>query len=638
LGKPYEIEMEQLAETYSWALTVESKPLSEALRRAASLPLLTVGSGGSFTAADFAAAAHREMTGHLATALTPLEAVASGLEFRSAAVLVTTAAGKNPDVLGSFKRIAEREPRRLGVLCLSLGSPLGRLASGIPCTDFIEFEPPAGKDGFLATNTLLASVVLLFRGYAEATGVPVSLPEDFKELLGGGPSDDRWRPLWGRDTLVILHGPATRPVAVDLESKFTESALGNVRSADYRHFAHGRHHWLAKHADSTAVLAFTMPDDEILAEKTLALLPAGVPVVRESIALGGLAAGVAALVRGLYVAGSAGRARGIDPGRPGVPGFGRRIYHLNAFRGARQESNVPADEAVAIERKAGRTIASLASASLLEPWRQAYQDFLSRLRKARLKGLVLDYDGTLCGENARFMGMPLEARREFTRLLRSGLALGVATGRGKSVKAALRDAIPKEHWGRVVVGYYNGGDIGLLGDDTCPDGSDRISESLRPVADAIAGHPLLGRFAQFEFRPPQIKAEPTTPGASADWVWELLQQVVLSHAGASVRVLRSSHSMDVLAPGVDKRAVVARVTELLGEKTPDAILCVGDRGRYPGNDFLLLSHPLALSVDEVSPDPTTCWNIAPAGVRCAGACLEYLCRVRAANGGAHFTV
>jgi fructoselysine-6-P-deglycase FrlB-like protein len=637
LGKPYETELERLEETYRWALTVEGKPLREALRRAASLPLLTVGSGGSFTAADFAAGAHREMTGHLATALTPLEAVASGLDFRSAAVLITTAAGKNPDVLGSFKRIAAREPRRLGVLCLSVGSPLARVVSGIPFTDFIELDPPAGEDGFLATNTLLASVMLLFRGYAEATAVPVPLPEDFGELLGDGPSDDRWRPLWGRDTLVVLHGPATRPVAIDLESKFTEAGLGNVRSADYRHFAHGRHHWLAKHADSTAVLAFTMPDDESLAEKTLALLPAGVPVVREPIALGGLAAGVAALVRGFHVAGSAGRARGIDPGRPGVPGFGRRIYHLNAFRGARQESNVPADEAVAIERKAGRTIASLASASLLEPWRQAYRDFLNRLRKARLKGLVLDYDGTLCGEGARFMGMPREAGRELTRLLRSGLAVGVATGRGKSVKAALRDAIPKQYWGRVVVGYYNGGDIGLLGDDTCPDGSERVSESLRPVADAIAGHPLLGRFAQFELRPPQIKAEPA-PGAPADWVWGLLQQVVLSHADAGVRVLRSSHSMDVLAPGVDKRAVLARVAELLGEKTPDAILCVGDRGRYPGNDFLLLSHPLALSVDEVSPDPATCWNVAPAGVRCAGACLEYLRRVRAANGGARFTV
>ncbi|MBV9122148.1 MAG: sucrose-6-phosphate hydrolase, partial [Planctomycetes bacterium] len=234
-------------------------------------------------------------------------------------------------------------------------------------------------------------------------------------------------------------------------------------------------------------------------------------------------------------------------------------------------------------------------------------------------------------------GMPREAERELTRLLRSGLAVGVATGRGKSVKTALRDAIPKKYWDRIIVGYYNGGDIGFLGDDTCPDGSDCVSESLRPVADTIAAHSLLGRFAQFEFRLPQIKAEPM-PGAPADWVLGLLQQVVLSHADAGVRVLRSSHSMDVLAPGVDKRDVLVRVAELLGEKTPDGILCVGDMGRYPGNDFLLLSHPLGLSVNEVSQDPATCWNIAPAGVRCAGACLEYLRRVKAANGRARFTL
>lgn len=637
MGKPYDAELERLAETYRWAFTVECGRLSEALRRMASLPLLTLGSGGSFTAADFAAGAHREMMGQLATALTPLEAVASGLDFRSTAVLMTTAAGKNPDVLGSFERIAAREPRRLAALCLSLGSPLARAAAKVPLTDFVELEPPAGKDGFLATNTLLASVVLLSRAYAEATGVPVPLPETFGDLLGDGARDDRWRPLWGRDTLVVLHGAATRPAAVDLESKFTEAALGNARPADYRHFAHGRHHWLAKHAGSTAVLAFTTPDDEELAARTLALLPAGVPVVRETVALRGLAAGVAGLVRGFHVAGSAGRSRGIDPGRPGVPGFGRRIYHLKAFRGAEQKPALPDDEAAAIERKAGRTVAALAAASVLEPWRQAYRDFMGRLRGAKLRGLVLDYDGTLCGEDARFAGMPQEAGRELTRLLRSGVALGIATGRGKSVKATLRDAIPKKYWGRVIVGYYNGGDIGTLSEDTRPDGSDRVSEPLRPVAEAIAAHAWLARFARFELRPPQIKVEPV-PGAPADWVWGLLQQVVMSHAEAGVRVLRSSHSMDVLAPGVDKRAVLARVVELLDKGSPDAVLCVGDRGRYPGNDFLLLSHPLALSVDEVSPDPATCWNIAPAGVRCAAACLDYLRRIRAADGTARFAL
>jgi ABC-type nitrate/sulfonate/bicarbonate transport system ATPase subunit len=62
--------------------------------------------------------------------------------------------------------------------------------------------------------------------------------------------------------LMVLVGPsgcgkttALRLVA-GLE-EVTEAALTNVQAADFRHFAHGRHHWLAKRADRTAVLAYT---------------------------------------------------------------------------------------------------------------------------------------------------------------------------------------------------------------------------------------------------------------------------------------------------------------------------------------------------------------------------------------------
>jgi hypothetical protein len=48
--------------------------------------------------------------------------------------------------------------------------------------------------------------------------------------------------MWERRTTVVLHGPATRVGAIDLESKFTEAALGNLQVADWRNFAHGRHH------------------------------------------------------------------------------------------------------------------------------------------------------------------------------------------------------------------------------------------------------------------------------------------------------------------------------------------------------------------------------------------------------------
>jgi hypothetical protein len=53
-------------------------------------------------------------------------------------------------------------------------------------------------------------------------------------------------------------------------------------------------------------------------------------------------------------------------------------------------------------------------------------------------------------------------------------------------------------------------------------------------------------------------------------------------------------------------------------------LIIGDLGRWPGNDAGLLGNPFALSVDEVSGDPYTCWNLARPGHRGVQAALDYL--------------
>jgi fructoselysine-6-P-deglycase FrlB-like protein len=635
LGKPYDSELDQLSETYRWAASTPIDPLVTSLRAASSLPLIAVGSGGSFTTAEFAATLHREHAGVLASPHTPMEAVAAALDFRSMAVLVATAGGKNPDVLGAFQRLVVREPRRFLVLCMNGRSPLARLAARYRFVEFLEVDLPSGKDGFLATNSLLASVVLLTRAYAEAFGTPDRLPARLLDLLGTDALgngvqlfDQYCQPLWQRDTLVVLHSPTTRPAAVDLESKFSEAALGNVRAADFRNFAHGRHHWLAKRPGESAVLAFVTDDDEGLASRTLAHVPADIPVLRLKIPFQGTTAGVAALAQSLFVVGSAGRARRIDPGSPGVPGFGRKIYHLRAFAGDRAPDPVmPAEEVVAIERKSRRAVVMLARQGQIDSWRDAYAAFIRGFGKASFRGVVFDYDGTLCDEADRYKGLSPVVGRELTRLLRAGALLGIATGRGKSVRQALRERISRKHWGRVVVGYYNGGDIGVLHDDARPDGTEQVADALRPLAESLQRHTLLAQLAGFELRLPQIKVEPKT-GSLAETVWRLLQQLVYGLAIPGVMAVRSTHSMDVLAPKVSKRGVLDRVAEMLGNEKPSAVLCVGDRGQWPGNDFSLLDGPYALSVDEVSEDPLTCWNLAPPGHRGVQATLDYLQRLR----------
>jgi hypothetical protein len=90
-----------------------------------------------------------------------------------------------------------------------------------------------------------------------------------------------------------------------------------------------------------------------------------------------------------------------------------------------------------------------------------------------------------------------------------------------------------------------------------------------------------------------------------------------------LRLVTSSHSVDILLPGVGKTRLVEEFERVFGLPS-DAILRIGDRGAPPGNDAELLRHPLGLSVDEISADLKSCWRWAPAGFLGPRATLYYL--------------
>lgn len=80
MGKPYDSELASLPLTYDWARTADIKPLVTAFRRASALPLIAIGSGGSFTTAAFTADCHQHFCQRLAKAITPLELMAGNPE------------------------------------------------------------------------------------------------------------------------------------------------------------------------------------------------------------------------------------------------------------------------------------------------------------------------------------------------------------------------------------------------------------------------------------------------------------------------------------------------------------------------------------------------------------------------------
>lgn len=641
MAKPYAAEMEKLADTFAWTVAADIEPLRRAVRTAGFSSLLAIGSGGSLTVAHALAGLHQRFTSRIAAVATPLDTVAEPLEGGVAPWLLS-AGGGNVDILAAAKALIAREPRQVAVLCGREDSPLAELCRRHAFVDLLIYPPPAGKDGFLATNSLLGFTALLTRAYAAEFGSEtdwLSVVETIQPLLADGSvSLAAWQAatalLWARPTTLVLHGPSARIGAVDLESKFTEAALGNLQLADYRNFAHGRHHWLAKRGQVSAVLAFVSDYDRALADRTLELIPSEIPLARIELAGSRPAATVASLVAALQITGWAGVARGIDPGRPGVPEFGRRLYNLSLPRQRRSEQHhgLSARDAAAISRKAGMSPSRLDALGELDRWRTALQQFRERLRDANFAGIVLDYDGTIVDTRHRFELAREDVTAELTRLLQAGAQLAIATGRGASVRRDLRARLPEAMWQRVLVGYYNGADIASLDDDTAPDGKEGTCEALAPLAAALRAQPELAEAADQTDRCFQITLQ-AKRAMPENRLWDLAHQVILLTDVADAAITRSSHSIDIVAAGVSKLNVLARLREVIGDAP---ILSIGDRGRWPGNDYELLRGTFALSVDEISVDPATCWNLAECGQRGVAATLEYLRALEAHCGGLRF--
>ncbi|WP_292426861.1 HAD hydrolase family protein [Mesorhizobium sp.] len=603
------------------------------------MSLRAIGSGGSLTAAHALAQLHQHVTRQVGVVATPLDVTEP-----SAAPLsnwLLSAGGSNVDILGAARRLARQEPRQLAILCGRSDSPLADLGRMHPFIDLLLYPPPAGKDGFLATNSLLGFISVVARAYLLELGreeewefvrasVAPLVNEEAAEIDAWSASTE---PLWPRGTTLVLHDAESRVGAIDLESKFTEAAVGNLQIADYRNFAHGRHHWLAKRGDDSAVLALFSPSGAALADRTLDLLPKDIPVARLALPEPPIATMLGSLIAALRITGWAGRARGIDPGRPGVPEFGRKLYHLPLPPAAQDPvAGLSARHAAAIWRKAGVAASGLDRSGDLLRWRGALENFRQRLLNGVFHAIALDYDGTLVDTRHRFDAVTLEISGQLRRLLEAGIILAIATGRGASVRRDLQAALPKALWSSVIVGYYNGAELAALGEDNAPDGREKTCAELAALALALRNQPELAVAAVQSDRKYQITLE-ARPGLSEARLWDLAHEVLLAQDFRDLIVTRSSHSIDIVPAQVSKANVLAEIRKRIGA---GAILAMGDRGRWPGNDYALLREPFALSVDEISVDPETCWNLGQPGQRGIQVALEYLEALQPCAGGVRF--
>ncbi len=598
-----------LPDTIRLASGVYPSPLAERLRSGKGRRTIAVGSGGSVIAAAFISRCRATLGLGLTTVVTPMELVLGDLDARGADIWLSSAGAANPDVEAAYRHCVAELAGRITLLTTRAEGQTAVSVAARSEGETITLPVSDPKDGFLATHSLVATTTALLLASDDLSdrpnkgGVLDALVDGSSRALAGG-SDARavvagFQP---GDTLLLLHDPQAATVAILLETSLWETGIAPVQRVDFRNFAHGRHVWLARHPARTFVLAVTTRESRGIWQGISTALP---PSVRHGVMdLGnaGRHRTAISVAAGLAIIDELGRKTGIDPGRPGRGDFAPAIYEHRGL--VELVDDLTPD--VAHKRAANLRADPVGDLGIC--LFTAGRERRDRLGTAEFQALVLDYDGTIVTTEHR-LSPPRDAIiAELVRLMDAGMRLGIATGRGGSAGDAIRAALPARLHNRVLMGYYNGAHLLLLStrvEDSPPAHDGDVADVAAWLADAglAEGFRTKAGAAQITIECGASEA----PRLSA----ELTRHPAIE--AGRLKVVRSQHSVDVVAAGASKLRVVAALSsQTVGG--PADVLAIGDSGSPLGNDHELLSSPSSISVDQVCGDVGGCWTLFGDGV------------------------
>lgn len=631
----YEEELKKLDVTYSLALAADVSGLKNAIAAASESSIIGVGSGGSFTVASLLCNLHEAFTGRVSRPSTPLEIICNPTLASASPVFLISAEGKNPDIIEALLRARRHSARSVHVLTNRRNSLLTESVEELTDIKTHIFEL-SQKDGYLATNSLLMDAVLIARAYEELDGENNIFPPSINALTLNGERIGDWlndagsfvKEVVKRGSIIVTYSPMLRSIAADLESKLAEAALLHCQLADIRSFAHGRHLWLADRASDCAILALTEPSLDGLWMHMESMLPPEVPRLTMSTGGGAPLDIIAGLVTQMYLVSTIAKELGKDPGRPTVPQFGRDLYYtdLQKFVPKPQDSD---DHG---ERSKFEVIGARWPSKLLHgPMRRKLEASKIGLERQKFKAIVFDYDGTLCTSQRKEAPPAEPVLKELIRLAEAGIVIGIASGRGGSIQDHLREILPYALWSQFKLGLYNGGWLTNIGEPQPAE--PRTSELLSHVTRIVGRLKDLGVPIETirTTQPYQVSVR-FREGIATEQMWFVVADA-LRQAGLDLsRMVRSKHSVDVLASDVGKSHLVAQIVQEF-KINPYQILTMGDQGAWPGNDAALLEHRYSLSVDLPSRRMDRGWKLAPSHKRDVDATLWYLERVRTLDKG-----
>lgn len=622
----YDSELQHLAQTYSAAMGADVSRLKAAIAGASESSVIGVGSGGSFTVASLLCNLHEAYTGRVSRPSTPLEIICNPTLAASSPVFLISAEGKNPDIIEAMQRARRHSARPVHVVTNRADCPLMHQVDQLTDVSTHVYEL-AEKDGYLATNSLLLDAVLFARAYGELNQTQDHLPAQFSDLRIGAQTMEDWvaeaqafvGECVARGAVTAIYSPLLKPIAADLESKLSEAALLHTQFADLRSYAHGRHLWLANRPQDCAVLALTEPSLGELWGSMKALFPSNVPTLTMGLAGATPRDLIAGLVAQMHLVSAIAKGLGQDPGRPVVPPFGRGLYYINL----QDVIPVPVEDVDGVERSKYDVLgARWPSRRNHGSMRRARDEFIGALEKQRFRAVVFDYDGTLSSSQRTDGPPPKIVLDHLERLVRSGVVVGIASGRGGSIQECLEKCLPSDVLKGIQLGLYNGGS--LANATIMPVKPQETSEFLSHVTRIIVRLKALGvPIHEHKTTHPYQVSVRFREGLPTDNVWFVVADA-LRQAGLDMSsMVKSKHSVDILAAGITKSRLIAHIIQNF-KIDPYEILTLGDQGAWPGNDSALLEHRFSLSVDVPSRRLDRGWKLAPSHRRDVDASLWYL--------------
>lgn len=342
----YDKVLSKLPDTLEWGVSQDISSAKAFLLEADGLPRVFLGSGGSLSAAHFATQLSVER-GIIGVAMTPYQYIFSAWSKLPAKVVIISAGGRNVDAINAYKTAHANPNQQVAAILMSSPSTLEKMMEDDNESNRFIFKLHNG-DGFLATNSLVAFYSLLIRIYRDETignvdwTFTTEIETQLKDFIKDSYtlSTDDWdahdAALYEAretDRFYVLYAPDSMPLAIDLESRFSEGSVGCLQISDYRNFAHGRFNWFHQRKGQTAIIALVTPESKEVAENILTELPDDIPLMRLSTNSQGSLGTMVLLLKGMYLAKYLGLRWGLDIGAPRVADFGRIIHKKDFLNG-----------------------------------------------------------------------------------------------------------------------------------------------------------------------------------------------------------------------------------------------------------------------------------------------------------------